>query len=90
MKNIYASKLIIGEERTKLISLLNSIFESDLIILGTQQSMIPKFIALYFDIRIMPIVVILYREIVPDYPFFSSEEINKKFIFVDLNDPNYD
>ncbi len=90
LKSIRNSKLIIGEDKEKLHSLIHSIFEADIILVGNQQSMIPKFLAVYFDITNIPQVIVLYKKVSPKYPFLSKEIIDNKFIFVDVDNPNYE
>lgn len=88
LNNIDA-KRVIGESKQKLFALICSIFDSDIIVIGNQQAMIPKLLSFYFNINNMPFVIVLYKNTIPYYPFLTKDIIDKKFIFVDIEKSDY-
>ena len=85
-KSIPNTNLIIGEELTKLYDLIRSFMNTDIIIIGTQQTMIPKLIASYFNVDQMPLLIILYKS-KPRYLDYLGIKIDQSNIIqVNIND----
>ena len=59
--NLQNCTCIIGESDEKLFDLIRSCMIADIFIIGSEQRMIPKFIANYYDIERPPIIFILYK-----------------------------
>jgi len=76
----------IGETDKNLRMMLYAMLESDIVIIGTQQRMLPKFFANY-RLNNMPIVIVLYKGHKPDFSVVANGW-NDSFIFVDLREPN--
>lgn len=87
--NLSNSEIVYGEELSKLLELIHAIFDSDLIITGTTQGMIINFVSNYFCKSTMPVVAVLYRGEKPDYPFFNGKKLDEKFVFIDVENPDY-
>ncbi|MEA3446541.1 MAG: hypothetical protein U9R19_17635 [Bacteroidota bacterium] len=81
-------KLIIGEEIEKLYDMIDSVFLADVVIVGTQNWMIPKFLSLFFNENNMPILVILYKVNKPHLKRFGMPGNNPRNIYVDID--NFD
>lgn len=59
---------------------------TDIIIIGTQQTMIPKLIASYFNVDQMPLLIILYKS-KPRYLDYLGIKIDQSNIIqVNIND----
>lgn len=70
-EDIKDSISIIGENDENLYDLIHSSLTADIIIMGTQQTMIPKLLANYYDIKKRPIILSLYKTKEP--PNYESE-----------------
>ncbi len=81
-------KVNIGESIESLQKFIRAIFKADIIVTGTQNWMIPKFLSLYFNQDNLPVVVLLHRGNKPVMKRFGIEEGNPKLIFVSVN--NFD
>nr|NQU93010.1 hypothetical protein [Bacteroidota bacterium] len=79
-------ELNIGEKQENLKKLIHSIMQSDIIITGTQNWMVPKFISLYFSETDMPVLVLLYKTKKPPLKKLGFSADNQKIILVDLTD----
>ncbi len=81
-------QLHVGEEPRKLLQLINSAIEADVIIVSTQQRMMPKLVALLCS-RQGPKVIVLYKQNIP----VNSDIIyndQERFIYVDIRNPDFD
>lgn len=87
---IRGAKTFIGEGKKKLMDLIHAVFDADIIIIGNHQAMIPKFLSVYFDMESMPIVLVLYKKSLPRYSYIKQEILDKKFVFIDIGNPNND
>ncbi|MCC5907075.1 MAG: hypothetical protein JJU13_12755 [Balneolaceae bacterium] len=81
-------KTVIGEEKEKFYSMIHSFLKSDIVITGTQQTMIPKLLSLYCNPENMPILIILHKIEPHSYEYLGIDQDYKKLVYVDLN--NYD
>ncbi|MGB0383481.1 MAG: hypothetical protein ACPGWR_01535 [Ardenticatenaceae bacterium] len=88
--DINNSAAIVGEHPTKLCDLLHSVLLADIVIVGTQQKLVPKFLSNYSDPDTMPILIVLYRAGKPKHHTLGLNEVRHKFIYVDMNQPDYD
>jgi hypothetical protein len=67
------AKLVVGETDDKLITLIDATLSANIIIVGTQQGMIPKLLSLYPKTENKPILVNLYKtENKPYYSYLES------------------
>ncbi len=79
---------IIGEEVEKLYSLVQSFFDADIIVTGTQAVMMPKFLATYGKKDQMPFLIVLYHSEKPYLDFLGLKESDPFLMLVDID--NYD
>ena len=87
-EDLLGQNMVIGEEIEKLYDLIHSFLNSDIVIFGTQQRMIPKLYALYFRKKDGPLCIVLYRKKMVKYDFTDLPKILENFVFVDLD--NYE
>ena len=83
--DIRGATLIVGEESGNLCDLIHSVLLADVVIIGPQQKMIPKFLANYCDAQNMPTVVVLYRGKRPAYNTVDLSERAKSFVYFDVD-----
>ena len=81
-------KTVIGEEKEKLYSLVHSFLEANVVITGTQQTMIPKLLSLYCTPKNMPLLITLFKDQPPNHKFLGIDNTYKHLIQVDLNNYN--
>ena len=79
--------LYVGEEPEMLLDLIHSAVESDIIICTSQQAMMPKLVASLCG-KNSPVVIILYREKIPDDSSIVAD-YKDRFIYVDILNPNF-
>ncbi len=79
---------VIGEEREKLFDFIQSFFEADMIIFGTQAKMIPKLVSIYTDEDTMPLLINLYQNRHPNIDYLGIDHSSERVLFVDVNDYN--
>ena len=77
---------IIWEGREKLFDLVQSFFEADIIIFGTQGKMIPKLVAIYSNSENMPLLINLYKKKQPFIDYLGIEHNLERVLFVDADD----
>jgi hypothetical protein len=87
-EDLLEQNMVIGEEIEKLYDLVHSFLNSDIVIFGTQQRMIPKLYALYFRKNDGPLCIVLYRKKMVSYDYLGNNQMSENFVFVDLD--NYD
>lgn len=87
--DINESKIIYGEGILNLLDMIHAIFDSDLIVVGTVQGMIINFVSNYLDSESMPVVAVLYRGEKPNYSYLNNQNLNDKFMFIDVESPDY-
>ena len=66
------SCLMVGEKDDSLFHFVDSILTADIIVIGTQQKMIPKLITNYYDFDNPPIIIVLHKTAEPP----SYENLN--------------
>lgn len=79
---------VIGEEVEKLYRLVQSFFDADIIITGTQAVMMPKFMTTYGDKDRMPLLILLYHTQQPHLSFLGLNHSEPFILFVDVNNYN--
>ncbi|MCC5907091.1 MAG: hypothetical protein JJU13_12845 [Balneolaceae bacterium] len=72
------TKTIVGEELDNLYDLVQTFMEAEILVIGTQQIMIPKLVASYCNRENMPLIIVLY----------SSKKLNLDFIGLENDSPN--
>ena len=77
---------VIGEEAEKLHQLIVDFMHADILIVGTQQVMVPKMMRIYRTVENKPLLVILYKGAKPhlDYLGISKDD----FLSVNVEDPD--
>lgn len=80
--------ICIGEEIGKLYELIHSLLNAKVVIIGTQQKMIPKLLSIYCNPENMPLVIVLTNETYYSLSSFSRTELQPFFIRVNVNDYN--
>jgi hypothetical protein len=81
-------RLNIGETPENLKALIHELLHSDIIVSGTQNRMIPKFLSLYFNETEMPVLILLFKERKPYLKSFGFSDQNSRIICVDINNYN--
>jgi hypothetical protein len=79
---------VIGEEVEKLYSLVQSFFDADIIVSGTQALMMPKFMATYGKRDAMPFLIFLYHTTKRDLDLIGFKESDPFVMFVDIENYN--
>lgn len=81
---------LVGETDENLFDLIHSSLIADIIVIGTQQRMLPKLLALYGDVDNPPILIVLHKETNPlnYYNQLGLDEKKAKIIPVKLDDMN--
>jgi hypothetical protein len=87
-EELLEQNMFIGEDTEKLYDLVHSFLNSDIVIFGTQQRMIPKLYALYFCKNDGPLCIVLYRKKMVSYDYLGNNQMSENFVFVDLD--NYE
>jgi hypothetical protein len=77
--------ICIGEENTKLYELIHSVLHAKVVIIGTQQRMIPKLLSLYCNPSNMPLVIVLENKKQFSLQSFGREDLQHFFIKVDVS-----
>lgn len=77
--------LRIGEEDEKLYQMIQMLLHANIVVMGTQQRMVPKFLSVYCNARNMPLVIVLYNKVFPNYLGFARRELINNYLFVDIN-----
>ena len=83
-------RCVIGENKSNLCDLLDSMMQARVIVTGTHGEMVQKLVAAYFDLDTMPVVIVLYRRNRPDYRTIDLRDMEQKFIYVDADKPRYE
>lgn len=78
-------KLFIGEEGEKLYELIRTLLRAKIVVMGTQQRMVPKFLSVYCTAQDMPFVIVLYNKVLPNSIGFTRDELQNNYMFVDIN-----
>ncbi|GEM_PF-5454385 len=81
-------KTIVGEERNNLFNLIHSFTESDIVVIGTQQKMVPKLLKLYFEPENMPFLITLYKKQRPYVNYLGIGPEYKYMLNVDMDNYN--
>lgn len=79
---------VIGEEVEKLYSLVQSFFDADIIVSGTQALMMPKFMATYGKRDAMPFLIFLYHTKKRELDLIGFKETDPFVMFVDVENYN--
>lgn len=79
-------KMIIGEEMEKLYDLIHSFIEADILVIGTQQIMIPKMVAMLSDPKNMPVLIVLYRSDKPHFEYLGLGPFCHHIVYVNIHD----
>ncbi|MCC5907092.1 MAG: hypothetical protein JJU13_12850 [Balneolaceae bacterium] len=79
-------KTVLGEEKEKLFDLIDSFIKSDVVIIGTQQKMIPKLLKIYCNPENMPFLITLYKKKEPHVNYLGIGPEFKHRMNVDLDD----
>ncbi|TVQ05930.1 MAG: hypothetical protein EA359_01995 [Balneolaceae bacterium] len=87
-RKIPNTKMVIGEELSKMYEYIHDFMKADILITGTQQIMIPKLVASYFHEDEMPLLIILYRNKSLDIDYLGLNEVQGNIIQVNIE--NYD
>ncbi len=75
----------VGENDENFFDLINSAVEADIIVTGTQQTMIVQFAAQYYDLKKPKIIIMLHRGAeLPDRSWHNLSEVKAALIPVDL------
>lgn len=86
--NLQNTHTVIGEEVEKLYSLVQSFFDADIIVTGTQAVMMPKFLATFGKKDRMPFLIVLYHTQRPYLQYVGFKDSDPFLMLVDIN--NYD
>jgi len=81
---------LIGENDENLFDFIHSSLTADIIIVGTQQQLISKLLALYADVNNPPILIVLHKKLKsPNYNEYGLDERLAKIILVNLNNIDF-
>jgi hypothetical protein len=86
--NLPNTRTVIGEEVDKLYSLVQSLFDTNIIIAGTQALLTPKFLATYGNRVKMPLLILLYHTEKPSLEIIGFKESAPFLMFVDVENYN--
>ncbi len=86
-KKLSCCKTFVGESDRNLKLLIQETLKADIIIIGYQQRMLPKFLANY-RLNDMPMVIVLHKGKEPSYHDIAFGW-DDKFIFIDIRSPNF-
>lgn len=78
-------KTCIGEKNTKLYELIHSLLHAEVVIIGTQQRMIPKLLSVYCNPSNMPLVIVLENKNHSSLQSFGREELQPFYIKADVS-----
>jgi len=78
-------KTCIGEKNTKLYELIHSLLHAEVVIIGTQQRMIPKLLSVYCNPSNMPLVIVLENNNHSSLQSFGREELLPFYIKADVS-----
>jgi hypothetical protein len=92
LKGIKNGETVIGESSTNLFDLIHSALSSDIVIIGTQQQMIPKLLTNYCaNYDQMPTVIVLHRGSKPNHSRIGlNDALKKKLIYFNIHEPDYE
>lgn len=79
-------QLVVGEDDQKLYSFIDTLLHTDVVIVGTQQRMVAKFLAVYCNSKNMPLVIILYNQVMPNHLGLARHEPLSNFLLININD----
>jgi hypothetical protein len=88
-------RLVVGETRRALCTLIHSALEADVVILGGHQRLLPKLFATYESPEEMPLVLVLHRgghfgrDVKRYYDFCGLGRRLESFLPVDLRNPDF-
>lgn len=82
------TRTVIGEEVDKLYGLVQSFFDTDIIVTGTQALLMPKFMSTYGEKGKMPFMILLYHTDRPHLNHVGFRDSDPFWMFVDIN--NYE
>lgn len=83
------SARLIGESEDNLYDLIDSALLADIIVIGTQQRMLPKLIATYYDLKRPKIIVTLYRgAALPEYGNLGLTADKARCLYFNLDTDN--
>lgn len=80
-------RLHVGEDPMRLCQLINSAIEADVVIVSSQQRMIPKLVANFCG-QDSPKVIVLYKRHLPLNSDITSSD-KDRFIYFDVENPDY-
>lgn len=80
------TKTVIGEEVDKLYRLFSAFFDADVLVTGTQATMIPKLTATYGKKDGMPFLIILYHTVKPSLEYVGLKDSSPYIMFVNIED----
>lgn len=80
------TKTVIGEDIDKLYRLVDSFFDADILVTGTQATMIPKLAATYGRKAKMPLLILLYHTQKPSLEYVGFNDSSPFLMFVNLED----
>lgn len=80
------TKTVIGEEIAKLYRLVDSFFDADVLVTGTQATMIPKLTATYGKKDRMPFLILLYHTQKPSIEYVGFKDSSPFLMFVNIED----
>jgi len=92
LKGIKNGETVIGESSTNLFDLIHSALSSDIVIIGTQQQMIPKLLTNYCaNYDQLPTVIVLHRGSKPNHSRIGlNDALKKKLIYFNIHEPDYE
>jgi len=80
---------LVGETDENLFDLIHSSLIADIIVIGTQQRMLPKLLALYGDVNNPPILIVLHKgSKPPNYDGIRLDEKRARIIPLKLDEMN--
>lgn len=87
-ENIDQVELVVGEGDQKLQKFVTSLLRADVVVTGTQQRMVSKFLSVYCNPKNMPLVIVLYNKVKPSVLGLASPELIDNYLLVDIHTYN--
>lgn len=87
-ENIDQVELVVGEGDKKLQKFVTSLLQADVVVTGTQQRMVSKFLSVYCNPKNMPLVIVLYNKVKPSALGLASPELIENYLLVDIHTYN--
>jgi len=85
-KDLKNTKTVIGEEVDKLYRFIDAFFDADVLVTGTQATMIPKLTATYGRKGRMPFLIVLYHTVKPSLKYVGFNDSSPFLMFVNIED----